>query len=596
MDGLELFQLAQNLAWVVLGVVAVRLWRQVRTAAAGWVAVAFGVLGVVVLAADAASRLYGDELPVVATKVIILAIVVFPFALFRFSQAFEETPSPVLNSLVVSASALLAAWTIALPSFPQPGEPRSTVITAYTLVFVVSWALTLSIVGARLWRGGAGQPTLQRRRMRLLSLSSVLLALNLVASGAQGGAEPTTSYLIATGLLSLAAALLFIVAFAPPPTLRVGWRQPEERELNEAAVLLMSASTAREVTEIVLPHVARLLGASTVVLRDPDGDVVGHVGRIEETDDDGDHVVRVPLVAGELAVAASRYTPFFAGEEVALTRRLGLLADLALARSELMVREREARAELETTNAELEAFVYSASHDLKSPLIAMLGYLEVVREEMAGRLDEQTAWYLQRMTVNGEFMQELIRDLLDLSRVGRMDTEPDRVDVTALVRDLAVEVHRGHEQATVTVEDRIPELWINPTRARQLFGNLVQNAAKHGGRHDITVRVHVVERDAETGIVIGIDDDGRGIPTEYAEKVFGVFERLEVDEAVSGTGIGLAVCRKIAQSAGGDLTLAPSEHGAHFRLALPPSALARPRNAPTRADRVPDGGPLVTRP
>ncbi|MGH2722084.1 MAG: ATP-binding protein, partial [Actinomycetota bacterium] len=113
----------------------------------------------------------------------------------------------------------------------------------------------------------------------------------------------------------------------------------------------------------------------------------------------------------------------------------------------------------------------------------------------------------------------------------------------------------------------LPVLSMNPVRARQLFTNLLDNAVVHGGRPDVTVRVAAVEA-PDGSVVVSVSDDGVGIPERYREKVFGVFERLEGRRG-RGTGIGLAVCRKIVESIGGRIWIAVSEQGTDIRIEMP---------------------------
>ena len=139
----------------------------------------------------------------------------------------------------------------------------------------------------------------------------------------------------------------------------------------------------------------------------------------------------------------------------------------------------------------------------------------------------------------------------------------------------------------VTVEATgLPVVRMNEVRARQLFTNLFENAARHGGRSDLTITVTASPPPGAVGAIsIDVADDGGGIPAEYAEKIFGIFERLNRPDAdTPGTGIGLALCRRIVETAGGEIVLVtpgPSApQGAHFRFTLPlATAPARPRRA-----------------
>jgi signal transduction histidine kinase len=134
--------------------------------------------------------------------------------------------------------------------------------------------------------------------------------------------------------------------------------------------------------------------------------------------------------------------------------------------------------------------------------------------------------------------------------------------------DIAQTVRTTHPDVVVDAGE-LPVVWMNPLRARELFTNLIENAVEHGRRNDLTVRVRA--RAADRGhVLVSVADDGVGIPMAYRERVFGIFERLDagVDHA-SGTGIGLAICQKIVEQAGGTIAIVDAPAGAAFELRLP---------------------------
>ncbi|HWH32874.1 MAG TPA: ATP-binding protein, partial [Egibacteraceae bacterium] len=238
-------------------------------------------------------------------------------------------------------------------------------------------------------------------------------------------------------------------------------------------------------------------------------------------------------------------------------------------------RERTARLAYERANDELESFVYSVSHDLKSPIISLLGYLDYLRLDYGSLLPPEAGHYLDRMTSSAGYMEALIQDLLELSRIGRVQTDPEVVDLGALVADIAAELCAAHPAASVAV-DPLPSVLVNPVRARQLFTNLIGNALDHAGRGDVHVRVHA-EPAAGGAVAVLVTDDGRGIPDAYREKVFGVFERLDSPGDPAGTGIGLAICRKVMDALGGSIAVDDVPQGTRMRLEFPASAVAGAR-------------------
>jgi PAS domain S-box-containing protein len=233
-----------------------------------------------------------------------------------------------------------------------------------------------------------------------------------------------------------------------------------------------------------------------------------------------------------------------------------------------------ANRELERTNAELETLVYSASHDLKSPMVSLLGYLEYLKLDYGDVLGQEGGRYVARISDCTLYMQRLIHDLIDLSRVGRAGDGAGAVDVdlAELVRIIVDEAAASHPGVSFRV-GRLPVVAGDPVGFRQLFTNLVENAVRHGGRPDLTVTVDGRSR-TDAGLELSVRDDGRGIPPEHRERVFGVFERLDAPSTTSGTGMGLAICRKIVELLGGSIGVHGS-HGTEVRIVLPASVSAR---------------------
>lgn len=552
---LQIAEGVSNVLYILLALASLRSWLSHRDAASAWLAVTFASLGSIV----AAGIVAGDDPIPLYTAVSITILAVFPYFLLRFAGSFNPIGRR-LHVAALVATAIVAVVGVVLIGgmrLPGPEEPATTVSTLYSLAFVVQWLGILGAAAVMLWRAGGGQPAIARRRMRLMAGASVVIVMAL-AVAASGATDPAVR--LVGQLLGISSAVLFYLGFATPTWLRATWRAEAEDELYQAAVALMKARTMSEVAEVLVPHVARVIGADAVELRTHDGDVARHGVP------SGEPSRTVPLLRATLDIWGSPYAPFFGEEEERLLSRLGLLTDLALDRTALLLAEQRARAEVEVVNDELESFVYSASHDLKTPLIAFLGYLDLLVVDHGQALPDDARLFLDRMRSNGLHMQELIRDLLELSRVGRVDTPPELVDIAAVVRSVADDLASTHPHARITVEDRLPPLWLNATRARQLVVNVLANAMKHGGRQDITVHVSATALPAGR-VELRFQDDGVGVPEEHLERITRVFERLERE--TSGTGMGLAIVRKICIEAGGDLHFEPCDTGADLRMALP---------------------------
>ena len=573
-----------------LGALCFAQWRRRRTASARWLALCFGALGaavVVSLAIPDMPETFAEESLV---KLVILLIAAYPFTIYRFG-AFFRPPSKTLDRAVTVSAVAVAGWAVLLPEIPSEGEERSSAFQLFAVAFILHWVAASMITAWRLWRGSRGLPGVARRRAQVLGLGAFLLALILLPGST--GEEQTGAFRTVLDLMGIAAPVFFYLGFAPPGVLRTVWRRHDQSELRRVELGMLRLYSPEEVAAALLPHVKRLMGGRGAVILDSAGEVLA----VDGFDEERVEVIRTSLIGtdarpgaftelapsqkvyalslrnGAFVVEASSFTPFFGEEEVGLLRGIGNFADLLFERIQALDREKEARAAQERTNAELETLVYGISHDLKSPLVSLLGYLELLGHDYGSLLDEQGQMFLRRMTSSGTYMQALISDLLELSRVGRVQTETSEVDVTSTVEELAAGLRTEHPKVSFDV-GALPRFWANPLRVRQLFANLLTNAVDHGGRADLSVRV-ASEKASDGSVVITVADDGVGVPAEYRERIFGIFERLEgVDTERSGTGIGLALCRKIAESFGGTLSLQVTDGpGACFRLELPASVV-----------------------
>lgn len=241
----------------------------------------------------------------------------------------------------------------------------------------------------------------------------------------------------------------------------------------------------------------------------------------------------------------------------------------------------ERTGELTKTIAELEAFSYSISHDLRAPLRAINGFAAILREEHAEHLDPDGDGLLMKIETNAAKMAHLIDGLLDFSRLARAESVSTEVDMTALARSVAAEqaAERSGSNATVEV-DALPRVVGDEPMLRQVWFNLIANALKFSApvaQPHVTIRGDVVDGEA----VFHVRDNGVGFDMAYAEKLFGVFNRLHRSEEFPGVGVGLALTRRIVLRHGGRIWAesAPGQ-GAAFHFALP--AAPTPRGSATR--------------
>lgn len=205
---------------------------------------------------------------------------------------------------------------------------------------------------------------------------------------------------------------------------------------------------------------------------------------------------------------------------------------------------------LEAQNAELERFTYTVSHDLKSPLITIKGYIGLLSEALEGVGPESVHGDLERISNAADKMGRLLEDLLELSRIGRLVNPPEDVPVAALVDD-ALTLLRGRLQekrVEVEVEPDLPVLRGDRTRLLEIFQNLIDNSVKYMGPQP-QPRIEIGARRSGNETVCYVGDNGIGIEPRFQEKVFGLFDQL--DPKAEGTGIGLALVKRIVEIHGG---------------------------------------------
>jgi hypothetical protein len=262
-------------AFALLGLVSLWYWLQRRDRPSLWAAQCFGTLGAVALAGQVLPETADSNFEIVAQRVLVVALLLFPYLLFRFTAAFDPS-SRRLQWSAAAATAGLIAWTIALPHFPQTGEHRSLGESLYLYAIVLQFGILSTIGGYRLWRAGREQPSVARSRMRMLSLA----ALALTAAIFLAVATPADDLWLKSAVsgLAIASALAFLFGLSPPGIIRVIWRRPEQDRVRDAIRGLMAATTPEEVAATVLPAMARLVGARAVFLLDGEDNLIASHG------------------------------------------------------------------------------------------------------------------------------------------------------------------------------------------------------------------------------------------------------------------------------------------------------------------------------
>jgi len=230
----------------------------------------------------------------------------------------------------------------------------------------------------------------------------------------------------------------------------------------------------------------------------------------------------------------------------------------------------EAQAlELNRSNAELEQFAYVASHDLQEPLRKIASFCQALERRYHGQLDERADQYIEFAVDGAKRMQVLINDLLAFSRVGRSGHQPELVDLGEVLAEAKSSLSRTLDDAGASVlSDELPAVRGERALLVSLFQNLIGNAIKFRATEPPVVRI-TAQREQQQWI-FSCADNGIGVDPEYADRIFVIFQRLHTKEAYPGTGIGLAMCRKIVEYHGGRMWLDPDHSpGAQFRFTLP---------------------------
>jgi signal transduction histidine kinase len=231
----------------------------------------------------------------------------------------------------------------------------------------------------------------------------------------------------------------------------------------------------------------------------------------------------------------------------------------------------ERTAELEAANKELEAFTYSVSHDLRAPLRHIDGFIEMLKRRTSTSLDEQSQHYMENVSDAARRMGALIEDLLAFSRMGRRELSRIPVDINGILQEVL-------EEFTLETEGReiewkltpLPIVMGDPAMLRAVLANLISNALKFTGSRDVALIEIGCEKKDDAGVVIFVRDNGVGFDMAYADKLFGVFQRLHRAEDFEGTGIGLANVRRIINRHGGRVWAEGQiDQGATFYFSLP---------------------------
>lgn len=230
-----------------------------------------------------------------------------------------------------------------------------------------------------------------------------------------------------------------------------------------------------------------------------------------------------------------------------------------------------ANRELQRSNEELGHFAYVASHDLQEPLRAISGCVQLLQRRYEGQLDARADQFIMHAVDGAQRMQTLINDLLAYSRVGTRDQQFSSIEVENLIaqvkRSLSAQITESGAQIT---QDAMPTIRGDAQQLEQVWQNFVSNAIKFRGDEPPQIHLGATRDEANASWIFSVSDHGPGIEPQYFERIWVMFQRLHTRSEYPGTGIGLAICKKIIERHGGSVSV-ESEfgHGTTFRFSIP---------------------------
>lgn len=536
-----------------------------------------------------------------------LAIVAQPYVLLRLVHRLRRVPTWIRTA---GASGMLASWTILVVQ-----ALGSTLPQAVTLLIIVYFGGIEAYCAAALFREGRARAGVARNRMLWGAAGSGWLAAVILLAGVTivvPGLRPVVSP--GTQVLALLSAVSYYLGFTPPRGLRRSWQLGELYRFIRDTSGLGASERWERVLDRLCPAATGAVGGrgSAVWTREVSGSLL-----LRATDWPGGAADLVPRIETELgqvlALKARRHwripTDRVAEAEVGWVEALpiagggvtwGVLAvflraeslfpeddlevlallaeqtaeslrsaDLIAHQKELLEQVQGRIQERESAYRELEAFSYTVSHDLRAPVRTIHGFSQILLKEHAAGMNPEARQLLDRVHAGAGQMGMLIDDFLEFSRLGRQALQNRDIDLRHVVADLVAKLRNENPDRTIDFQvGDLPVCRGDPAMLRAVWTNLLANAVKFT-RPRSEARIEVGSRMESEATVFFVRDNGVGFSMDYADKLFGVFQRLHRAEDFEGTGVGLAIVQRVVERHGGKVWAEGREgEGAMFSFSL----------------------------